>query len=78
MDEQAYDDWYTCVIEHIVRLGEIRISYALNDSVQADKLREYYVNEKKFIYLPYLEEKKKYMSEIEIHIKRSVIFYQSY
>ena len=31
MREQGYTDWITCVKEHIVRVGEIRISYMLND-----------------------------------------------
>ena len=59
MEKQSYDDWWICVTEHIVRLGEIRISYALNDSAQAARLRENYVKNRNFIYIPALEEKVK-------------------
>jgi hypothetical protein len=55
MTEQAYGDWYTCVNEHIVRLGEIRIANAMNDTVTANRLRDEYLQNKKFVYLPYLE-----------------------
>jgi len=57
MDEQAYDNWNTCVIEHIVRLGEIRIAYVLNDSTSANKIRKEYIDTNKFIYIPNLEKK---------------------
>jgi len=55
MTKQAYNNWWTCVTEHIVRLGEIRISYTLGDSLRADKIRNDYINNRNFIYLPYLE-----------------------
>jgi hypothetical protein len=56
MANQGYSDWWACVTEHIVRLGEIRISYALGDSSKANRIRNDYVNNRSFIYLPYLEE----------------------
>ena len=59
MKNQGYDNWWICVTEHLVRLGEIRISYALNDSAQAIRLREDYVKKRNFIYIPALEEKMK-------------------
>lgn len=43
--------------KHIVRLGEIRIASALGDLETAKRLRKSYVEEKKFIYIPYWEEK---------------------
>jgi hypothetical protein len=55
MAEQAYRSWWTCVTEHLVRLGEIRIDYAMNDTTTADRIRNEYIQKGKFIYLPYLE-----------------------
>ena len=57
MNEQAYDSWWTCVTEHIVRLGEVRIATAMNDSATANKIRKENIETNKFIYLPYLEKK---------------------
>jgi hypothetical protein len=57
MSEQAYRNWWTCVTEHIVRLGEIRIAIAMNDSLTAEKIRTENIEQNKFIYLPYLEGK---------------------
>jgi hypothetical protein len=57
MRNQAYPDWHTCVNEHIVRLGEIRIALAMNDTISANKLREQYIEQRKFIYLSVLENK---------------------
>lgn len=54
MSDQAYRTWWICVTEHIVRLGEIRIALALNDSLTAVKIRNDNID-KNFIYLPYLE-----------------------
>lgn len=55
MKEQGYGSWRSCLAEHMVRLGEIRISYALGDSVRAERLREEYVHKRKFIYIPLME-----------------------
>jgi len=55
MKKQGYGNWKTCVAEHIVRLGEIRISYAMGDSIRANRIRDHYINDRKFIYLPLLE-----------------------
>lgn len=56
MKSQGYGSWRSCVAEHFVRLGEIRISYKLGDSVRAERLRDEYVNNRKFIYIPHLEQ----------------------
>lgn len=56
MSEQAYNNWWICVTEHLVRLGEIRIALALNDSLTASKIRNDNIKIKKYIYLPYLEQ----------------------
>ena len=55
MAKQGYNNWWTCVTEHLVRLGEIRISYALGDSSRADRIRNDYINNHSFIYLTHLE-----------------------
>jgi hypothetical protein len=55
MKDQGYGNWRTCVIEHAVRLGEIRISYYLGDSLRANRIRDNYINDRKFIYLTHLE-----------------------
>ena len=55
MERQGYTDWQTCATEHLVRLGEIRIAYAMGDSARAERIREDYL-QRGFIYLPYLEE----------------------
>ena len=55
MKNQGYSDWCTCVTEHLVRLGEIRIAIAMNDTTTANNLRNEYVNTRKFIYIPHLE-----------------------
>ncbi len=60
MKNQGYSDWWICFTEHIVRMGEIRIAMALKDSIRADKLRDTYIHEMNFVYLPYLENKMKY------------------
>ena len=57
MRKQAYTNWWACVTEHIVRLGEIRIAKAFGDSSTADKIRNDYTNNLNFIYLPFLEKK---------------------
>lgn len=57
MSNQAYRNWYSCVNEHIVRLGEIRIALAMNDTISANNLRADYIAQRKFIYLPVLESK---------------------
>ncbi|PTM03019.1 MAG: hypothetical protein DA407_14520 [Bacteroidetes bacterium] len=57
MKKQGYVNWRTCVAEHIVRLGEIRISYVLGDSVRANRIRNDYVENRNFKYLPILEKR---------------------
>ncbi len=52
-----YRSWLTCVTEHIVRLGEIRIALAMNDTLTANQIRTENIEQNKFIYLPYLEDK---------------------
>jgi len=54
--ENSYiGNWEVCVIEHLVRLGEIRIAVAMGDEKEANRLRKMHVNEMGFILLPMLE-----------------------
>ncbi|MDH6253707.1 hypothetical protein M2347_003434 [Chryseobacterium sp. H1D6B] len=49
-------DYQTCVVEHLVRLGEIQTAVIQNDSERAEKLENYHLKNY-FIFLPQLEEK---------------------
>ncbi|HET9747272.1 MAG TPA: DUF4932 domain-containing protein [Chitinophagaceae bacterium] len=51
------DGWENCIIEHLVRLGEIRIAVAMDDTTEASRLRKLHINEFKFALLPLLEKK---------------------
>lgn len=50
-------DWYVCVIEHLVRLGEIRIAMSIGNDKEADRLRTIHIGEYKCVLIPLLEEK---------------------
>lgn len=49
-------DYQTCVVEHLVRLGEIQTAHIQNDLDRAKKLESYHLKNY-FIFLPQLEEK---------------------
>lgn len=49
--------WYTCVIEHLVRLGEIRTAVAMGNMKEAERLRIMHTDQLHFILLPLLEHK---------------------
>lgn len=55
MEKQGYNTWKTCITEHFVRAGEVMITKTI-DSLSAEKLKEEYVNARKFIYLPLILE----------------------
>lgn len=55
MGKQGYRNWWICVTEHLVRLGEIRIALAMQDHKTAKKLRHDYTEQRHFVYLPNLE-----------------------
>ncbi|WP_025145988.1 DUF4932 domain-containing protein [Pedobacter jeongneungensis] len=50
-------DWYVCVIEHLVRLGEIRIAVSNGNIKEADRLRDLHIGEYSCVLIPLLEEK---------------------
>lgn len=56
--EKSYiESWQVCVIEHLVRLGEIRIARAIGDKAEENRIRKLHTNEFGFVLLPYLEKK---------------------
>lgn len=57
MGQAGYGNWLTCVIEHVVRLGEIRIATGNGDLKRADSLRQLYINVYSFVLIPDFEKK---------------------
>jgi hypothetical protein len=51
------NDWYVCVIEHVVRLGEIRIALSKGNKKEADRLRKLHIIEYNCVLIPLLEKK---------------------
>ena len=54
MSKQGYGKWIYCFNEHLVHLGEIRIAERLGDTIESGNLKNEYVNELNFIYIPHL------------------------
>lgn len=52
MDNQGYSTWKSCITEHFVRAGEVIIARKGGRTAAADELLKYYVEGRKFIYLP--------------------------
>lgn len=57
MENQAYGYWPTCITEHIVRLGEIRIAATNGNKPLADSLRKLHTVTYSFALLPFFEKK---------------------
>ncbi|QNF34429.1 DUF4932 domain-containing protein [Adhaeribacter swui] len=56
--ENSYiGSWETCVIEHLVRLGEIRVTKMVGDKTEVNRLRKLHIDEFHFVLLPLLEKK---------------------
>lgn len=55
MDPQGYGYWPTCVIEHVVRLCEIRIAESDGDLATANHLRKFHIDDCSFVLIPELE-----------------------
>lgn len=49
------NDWYVCIVEHLVRLGEIRIAVSTKNYNEAARLRKLHIGEYKCVLLPLLE-----------------------
>ena len=54
MSNQAYTTWKSCLYEHFVRAGEIIIAQNLGNTADAQALKEHYIVNRRFIYLPAL------------------------
>lgn len=55
MTEQGYDNWWSFVNEHLVRLGEIRISKKIGTD-DLEEMRNYNIKENGFILIPDAEQ----------------------
>lgn len=55
LEDNNIRGWYVCVIEHLVRLGEIRTALAMKNPKEAERLRRIHIGEYKCILLPLLE-----------------------
>jgi len=55
MTEQGYDNWWSFVNEHLVRLGEIRISKKMGTD-DLEEMRNYNIKENGFILIPDAEQ----------------------
>jgi hypothetical protein len=51
------NDWYVCVIEHLVRFGEIRTALMMKDYKEARRLRLVHIGQYKCVLIPLLEDK---------------------
>lgn len=51
MEEQGYNNWTTCLVEHFVRAGEVVIAEMI-DTSSSERLKDEYINKRKFVYLP--------------------------
>lgn len=67
MDGQGYSYWPSCVGEHLVRTGEIRIALANGNPQLAEKLRKQHIKENSFVLIPDFEKK---MEEYERNRKK--------
>ncbi|MEN4760853.1 DUF4932 domain-containing protein [Chryseobacterium sp. C39-AII1] len=71
MDGQGYSYWPSCVAEHIVRTGEIRIALADGNHKLAENLRKQHVKDNHFVLIPEFEKK---MTEYENNRKKYKTF----
>jgi len=51
------NSWRICIIEHLVRLGEIRTALSLGNTTEAERLRKVHIGEYKCVLIPLLEAK---------------------
>lgn len=57
VEKNNFGGWYVCVIEHLIRLGEIRIALAMKDPEEAERLRRLHIGDDKCVLIPLLEDK---------------------
>ena len=60
MEPNYIESWWVCVVEHLVRLGEIRVALAMHNKPEATRLRNLHIKQFGFILLPLLEQKIEY------------------
>lgn len=70
MENQGYNNWKTCLYEHFVRAGEVIIANNLKHLKDAESLKNDYINNRKFIYLPVI------IGELERYYKNPGISYE--
>ncbi|NOX87947.1 MAG: DUF4932 domain-containing protein [Calditrichaeota bacterium] len=51
MTKAGYREWYNCLVEHIVRAGEVRITLAMGYEKNSENLRRDYIKNYGFVYL---------------------------
>jgi len=51
MAPQGYPTWKTCLYEHFVRAGEVVIARNLGHEADAERIKNHYITNRKFIYL---------------------------
>jgi hypothetical protein len=51
------EDWKNCVIEHLVRMGEIRVALLRKDKAAARRLRKMHIQKMNMVLIPVLEAK---------------------
>jgi hypothetical protein len=70
MSKQGYTQWKSCLYEHFVRAGEVVIAKKMGYMQEAENLKNNYINNRKFIYLPLLIE------ELDIYSRDKKMSYQ--
>lgn len=70
MENQGYNNWMSCMYEHFVRAGEVVIAKNLGYFENAERLKNSYINDRKFIYLPII------IKELELYNKNKKISYE--
>lgn len=73
MTGQNYGNWKSCLYEHFVRAGEVIIARNLGNTEDAENLKKWYIEGRKFIYLPIIiEELEDYNKSQKITYKQAV------
>lgn len=49
------NSWRICIIEHLVRLGEIRTALSIGNTIEAERLRKVHIGEYKCVLIPLME-----------------------
>jgi hypothetical protein len=70
MTRQGYPTWKHCLDEHFVRAGEVLIARKLGNIKDAEPLQKYYIEDRKFNYLPVI------IKELEAYSKNRFMTYE--